>query len=51
MNQQEKVKAIAKILKSKFTNLSVDETIDLSFKILFAITDTNDTTSTKKETE
>ena len=39
MNQQEKVKAIAKILKAKFTNLTVDDTIDLSYRILEAIGD------------
>lgn len=42
MTQSEKVKAIAKILKTKFTNLTVDETIDLSFKILEAIEEKKD---------
>jgi len=37
MNQQEKVKAIAKILKSKFTNLTVEDTIDLAYKILESV--------------
>ena len=37
ITQAEKVKAIAKILKSKFTNLSVEEVIDLAYKILEAI--------------
>lgn len=37
MTQAEKVKAIAKILKAKFTNLTVDDTIDLAYKLLQAI--------------
>lgn len=37
MTQSEKIKAIAKVLKTKFTNLTVDETIDLSYRILEAI--------------
>lgn len=39
MTQAEKIKAIAKILKTKFTNLSVEQTIDLSYQILEAIED------------
>lgn len=39
MNQQEKVKAISKVLKSKFTNLTVEDTIDLAYKILETIED------------
>ncbi len=37
MTQAEKVKAIAKVLKGKFTNLTVQEVIDISYKILEAI--------------
>jgi hypothetical protein len=37
MTQQEKVKAVSKILKAKFTNLTVEDTIDLSYKILDSI--------------
>lgn len=37
MTQAEKVKAIAKILKAKFTNLTVEEVIDLAYKILEAV--------------
>jgi len=37
MTQQEKIKAIAKILKGKFTNLTVEDTIDLAYRILEAI--------------
>lgn len=39
MTEPERVKAIAKILKDKFTNLSVLDTVDLAFKILDAIKD------------
>lgn len=42
MNQQDKVKAIAKILKSKFTNLTVEDTIDLAYKVLDAIKEDED---------
>jgi hypothetical protein len=37
LTQSEKVKAIAQILKKKFTNLTVEATIDLSYEILKAI--------------
>jgi hypothetical protein len=37
MTQAEKVKAISKILKAKFTNLTVEETVDLAFRILEAV--------------
>ena len=37
MTNSEKVTAIAKILKIRFPNLTVEETIDLSFKILEAL--------------
>lgn len=39
MTQSEKIKAIAAILKKKFTNLTVEETIDLAFRILEVIED------------
>lgn len=39
MNQQEKVKAISKALKARFTNLTVEETIDLAYKIIEVIED------------
>lgn len=37
MTQAEKVKAVSKILKAKFSNLTVEETIDLTYKILEAL--------------
>ena len=37
MTQAEKVKAIAQVLKKRFTNLSVTEVIDLAYEILQAI--------------
>jgi hypothetical protein len=42
MTQQEKVKVIAKILKSRFTNLTFEDTIDLAYKILDGIKEIDD---------
>lgn len=37
MTQSEKVTAICKILKERFTNLTVEDTVNLAFKILEAV--------------
>jgi hypothetical protein len=37
MTQHEKVKRVAEILKTRFPNLTVSETIDIAFKIVEAI--------------
>lgn len=37
MNQSEKVKAIAQVLKTRFSNLTAVELIDLAYKILEAL--------------
>jgi len=37
MTNSEKVTAVAKILKLRFPNLTVEETIELSFKIIDAL--------------
>jgi hypothetical protein len=37
MTQSEKVKLVAKILKTRFPNLTVEETIDIAFKIVEAL--------------
>lgn len=42
MTQAEKVKAVAKILKEKFTNLTVLEVVDLAFRIVEAIEDSSE---------
>jgi len=42
MNQQDKVKAVAKVLKAKFTNLTVEDTIDMAYKILESIEEKRD---------
>jgi len=42
MTQAEKIKAIAKILKGKFTNLTIEETIDIAFRILETIEEIED---------
>ena len=39
MTQQEKVKRIAQIIKARFPNLTVAETIDLAFTIAEAVND------------
>lgn len=37
MSPGEKIKRIAKVLKTRFTNMTVDETIDLAQAILDAL--------------
>jgi hypothetical protein len=37
MTQKEKIKAVAQVLKSRFPNLTVEETIDLAFTIIEVI--------------
>jgi len=37
MTQHEKVKRVAQILKERFPNLTVAETIDIAFKIVEAL--------------
>jgi len=37
MTQGEKIKAVAKILKSHFTNLTVEQTIDMAVEIVQAL--------------
>lgn len=38
-NDADRLKAIAKVLKKKFTNMTVEETIDLAVDILKAVDD------------
>lgn len=37
MTDGEKIKRIAKVLKNKFTNMTVDEVVDLAVKILASL--------------
>jgi hypothetical protein len=37
MTQSEKVTAVCKILKNRFPNLTVEDTVNLAFKIIEAI--------------
>lgn len=39
------VKAVAKVLKAKYSNLTVEETLDLAYKILDAIQEAQDAIS------
>ena len=43
MKQSEMVKLVAKLLKERFPNLSVSETIDLAYKIVEALDGDNET--------